>query len=387
MFCHDERKQPGMKIGIGISSNPVAWEAGQEAARQALCGSGAAVLGILLITDQYEPRAVLASVRSALGGAKIVGACTAGIFSADECLEQGVGILTLAGEGLTATTVLENYADGDAWIAGLRLGQQLLAAGQQQGTLICFPDGLTGNITRLLEGLYNAAGPDFVYGGGGTGDNLRFLRTCQLTEQDVSAHAVAAALLQGVTMAEGVAHGWEAAGAPLIVTNAKGKIVYELDGRPAFEVYSERLGGVTPDRFADFAMRYPLGVSYGFGQFVIRDPLRLMPDRSMEFVTEVPNRAVAYIMKPRADRDFELATELTHRTLANLAAVPRFALVNYCVSRSLLLGPGYRDEIRALLRPLGSGFPVLGSLAFGEIGSYYQVPQVHNKSIGLLVGG
>jgi hypothetical protein len=45
------------------------------------------------------------------------------------------------------------------------------------------------------------------------------------------------------------------------------------------------------------------------------------------------------------------------------------------------------EEIRALLRPFGAGFPVLGFLAFGEIGCYADSPQLHNKSISLLAGG
>jgi hypothetical protein len=374
-----------MQVGIGISEKPRAWEAVSEAASAALKMSGVPVLSILFTTDNYDQEAVFSAARSILGKARLVGACGAGLFTGDKILGQGVGVLTLAGEGLQTATAQVQYSEGDARVVGSLLGERLLAGGQEKGAIICFPDGFSGNISRMIDGLYDAAGPEFVYAGGGAGDNLRFCRTWQITDEGVASNAVAGAFLGGCAFSGRIGHEWEPAGSPLVITRAKGKIVYELDGRAAFDVYSERLGGIGPDRFSHFAMQSPFGISYGKDSYLVRDPLKVVQGSAIEFVTEIPNRAVAYIMKPR-QQGLSLAENLGRESFFSMKE-PRFALVSYCVSRSLLLGDGHVEEISALLRHFGPGFPVLGFLAFGEIGSNAGSPQLHNKSVSLLVGG
>ncbi|MGQ9513108.1 FIST N-terminal domain-containing protein [Thermodesulfitimonas sp.] len=56
--------------------------------------------------------------------------------------------------------------------------------------MFLFPDGLGGNISEMLRGVYDVMGPRFKYVGGGTGDNLRFSKTYQMTEAGVSSKAV-----------------------------------------------------------------------------------------------------------------------------------------------------------------------------------------------------
>jgi hypothetical protein len=375
-----------MRVGVGISEKPLAWDAVSEAVSAAMTVSGPPALAILFTTDNYDQGAVLSAARFLLGKARFVGACGAGLFTGDKILGQGVGVLTLAGEGLQAVTAQIQYSEDDAREKGSLLGERLLAGGQENGAIICFPDGFSGNISRMIDGLYDAAGPGFVYAGGGTGDNLRFCQTWQITDEGVASNSVAGAFLSGCAFSARIGHEWEPTGSPLVITRAKGKVVYELDGRAAFEVYSERLGGIAPDRFSHFAMRSPFGISYGTDSYLVRDPLKVVEGSAIEFVTEIPNRAVAYILKSCEHHRLPLAEKLGRESFSSLKK-PRFVLVSYCVSRSLLLGEGHEEEIQALLRPFGAGFPALGFLAFGEIGSNAGSPQLHNKSISLLVGG
>lgn len=375
-----------MQVGVGISDNPLAWEAGLEAARKAAAESGPPALAVVLTTDNYDQEAVLSSARSVLGDTNLVGACSAGLFTTDKFLKQGIGILTLAGEELQTATALVGYPADDARKAGVTLGERLLAGGHESGAFICFPDGFSGNISRMIDGFYDSAGPEFIYAGGGTGDNLNFCRTWQMSDEGVASNAVAGAFLGGCALTSRIGHEWEPTGPPLVITHAKGKIVYELDGRPAFEVFSERFGGIGLESFSHFAMRFPFGISYGSDSYLVRDPLKVVNGSAIEFATEIPKRAVAYIMRPREGRPYSLAEDLGKDAFQALKT-PRFALVSYCISRSLLLGQACEDEIRTLMRPFGTGFPLLGFLAFGEIGCYGNGPQLHNKSISLLVGG
>lgn len=76
-----------------------------------------------------------------------------------------------------------------------------------------------------------------------------------------------------------------------------GKKVFKIDGKQAFDVYSERAGGISKDKFAEYSMRYPLGISDIDGNFLIRDPLSVNEDGSIDFVSEVPENVVARVME------------------------------------------------------------------------------------------
>ncbi|MCD4689817.1 MAG: FIST C-terminal domain-containing protein, partial [Desulfuromonadaceae bacterium] len=243
-----------------------------------------------------------------------------------------------------------------------------------------------GQGTQLLDGLYDTVGPEFCYFGGGTGNCLDFSNSRQMTERGLVSQGVSASSIRGCRMSAGVGHGWVPSGSPLVVTRAEGRVVFELDGRAALDVYAERLVGISSDSLAETFMRYPLGICYGPDRFIVRDPLRVFQDTALQFISDVPSQAVAYIMEPKPDPGYTMASSLSQKALGELAK-PRFALISYCVSRVALLGSGYQAEIRSLVAPFGGQVPFLGLLASGEIGAYADVPQFHNKSISLLMGG
>ena len=58
-----------------------------------------------------------------------------------------------------------------------------------------------------------------------------------------------------------------------------------------------------------------------------------------------------------------------------------------CISRVLLMGDRFVEEIQAIRQAVGADVPLLGALSFGEIGSYVDVPLLHNKTTVIAVGG
>jgi hypothetical protein len=376
-----------MKIGTGYSRVLPSREAGGRAAVQALKGSGPRpAVTFVFTTEGYDQEQVLDSVRSEVGDSRVIGASGAGIVTSEGIFADGVNVMVIAGPGIEAVTAIEDFRPEAPGETGKRLGHKLLAANAATGgTVFVFPDGLAGNIALMLRGLYEVMGPDFKYAGGGTGDNLRFLKTYQFTESGVASGAVAAALLTGVTVGTGVGHGWEPVGSPLVITRAEDKFIHEFDERPAFSVYSERLGGIEPARFPEYGLRHPLGIVDAAGRFVIRDPLRVLSGGTLELVTEVPPRAVAYLMEGRMEKLAEAAREV-FRAALSAAGEPGFALFFDCVSR-VLLTRGAVDDVRIGREAFGPAVPVAGMLTFGEVGAYADVPLFHNKALVAAIGG
>lgn len=374
-----------VEVGIGFSRAASAKEAGAKAVSEACRLVERPVLTFLFTTEEYDQEGVLEGVLSRIHASRLVGACGAGIVTQQGVYREGVGVLVLGGEELFAVTALVPFGDGDAGETGKRLGENLLSkAPMREGTVFVFPDGLADGIDEMLYGLYSVLGPDFKYVGGATGDNLHFIRTYQMTESGVASRSVAAALVCGCSFGIGVGHGWSGTGAPLIITKAHGPVVYELDEQPAFDVYSFRLEGLTPENFAEFGARHPLGIPDARGRFIIRDPLKVLPGGAIRFVTGVPARAVAYLMSAEKEDLLRAARDIATAALTKVRA-PKFALVFDCVSRLLFLGNG--SEEVAVIRDVLGHLPFVGFLSFGEVGPYDEVPFFHNKTLVVAVGG
>ncbi|WP_211230077.1 FIST signal transduction protein [Desulfovirgula thermocuniculi] len=377
-----------LRAGVGYSFRQDSREAAREAAGLAVSRSGRPALTFLFTTVDYDQERVLETVLEETGTAKLVGASGAGIVTREGIKRQGVQVLTLAGDGIVAETALLDIPSGQAAETGRALAEKLLEGfPMKEGTVFLFPDGLSGNLARLLRGVYDLMGPGFQYAGGGTGDNLSFLKTFQMTERGVASGAVAAALVGGCSFAAGIAHGWAPFGPPLLITRARGKEVFEINEQPAFQVYARQLGGICPEDFPFHAARCPLGVPDATGRFIIRDPVRLGAGGAMEFVTEVPCGAVAYLMRFRAVEELLGAALEVVREACRLLPVPQFILLFNCVSRVLLMGERADRELERV-REITGDVPVAGMLTFGEIGSFDGgVPLFHNKTFLCVVGG
>jgi hypothetical protein len=373
-----------MKAGVSFSNQTDSLAAGRAAAARAVNVSGPPVLTLVFTTDSHEPAQVLAGVKSVVSPALVAGFCCGGVLTAEGVQNRGVGVLALSGDFQAATTLQEGL-DRDPFTAGQKAGLALQQAGLKNGTTIVLPDGFQANMMEMLRGLYGQLGPDFQYIGGGAGDNLKFFKTSQFTEQGVAQNALAVALVSGLNIGSGIEHGWTPVGTPLVINRSQGKRAYEINGVPAFLEYSRRLGLKDRQQFAALALRHPLGFPNIFGQHVIRDPLRVNEDDSLDFVSEIPSQAVGQIMECSIKGLVEAARKAAEQAILSVAK-PGFILLFDCISRLVLMGDSFHEEIHALREVIGPDVPMLGALAFGEIGSLNNGPLFHNKTVVVAVG-
>lgn len=373
-----------MKAGASFSGHGESRVAGREAAERAVAVCGPPVLTLVFTTDAYDPEQVLAGVLAVVGSSRIAGFCCGGVITAAGLHSQGVGVLALSGD-FEAVTALQGDLGRDPFGIGQKAGRAVRESGLSGGTAIVMPDGFQANLPKMLRGLYSQLGPDFQYIGGGAGDNLKFFQTHQFTEQGVARDALAVTLVRGLEIGVGIGHGWTPAGDPLAISRSEGKRVYEINGAPAFQEYARRLGLGQRERFAYAAMQHPLGFPNISGQFVIRDPLRVNDDDSIDFITEIPSQAVGYVMECSMEGLIDTARKAARAAILP-GGKPTFMLLFDCISRAMLMGDRFAEEIRALCETVGPDLPILGALTFGEIGSHDNVPLFHNKTTVVAVG-
>ncbi len=371
-----------MMVGIGYNDEKDSELAARHAAKQAIDESDEPSITFLFTTDNYNQEKVLSTVKEVIGESKLIGACTPGIITSKGILRRGIGVCTISGKIKVETHLEKN---SNSWRNGEKAGKILKNSGINSGTVFVFPDGFADNISDILRGLYNSLGPNYTYIGGCSGDNLRFSKTYQFTEKGVHSRSLAVAIVKGIEFSSGVGHGLRHTGYPMIVTKAAGKRVYEIDGRPAFDVYSECLGGISREDFPTFGMKYPLGLPYANKTFLIRDPIDVKEDGSIEFVTEVPQNSIVTLMKCDVNELIVTAEKVAQTAIEGVKS-PKIALIFDCISRYMLMGRKFEEEFNVVKKTIGD-LPILGMLTFGEVYGSFNVPVLHNKTIVVAVGG
>lgn len=369
--------------------------AAAEAVSAALRGAPNPVFAFVFSTDQYDAGPLAAALDAAFGGVPWAGCCTAGVFAGRRFLRQGLVVGVLSSRVLRVGVGVGGPVSGDPRGAGGRavataVGSLApLVPGAGRG-LVIMPDAITGNAAEVVRGAVREAGSAWAWAGGGAGDNLQFVRSAQFAgSAALKDDVVAVALEMPGVIAAGMRHGWRPYGPPALVTSARGSLVLELNGEPAYEVYRRAALGrgdeVSVETFPTFAMTHPLGFPQADGAHVIRDPLRVTAEGGLQCVAEVPEGCLVRVMEGTGPALVEATREAALEARAMIGADVGGAIVFDCISRSMMLGGDPRDELAALAEGLGADVPFIGCLTFGEVGVVGRgMPQFHNKTAVVL---
>ena len=173
----------------------------------------------------------------------IVGCSSSGEIFGSNISDHGIAVGVIQFEHTTLmslTTAVPTLEE--SYSAGKSIAQQLNQP-SLRGVFI-LSDGLKVNGSELVRGL-NAVLPDSVVVTGGlAGDGDRFERTWVIKDGTLQKGVVSAVGLYGdhIRIGHGSKGGWDIFGPERRVTRSSGNILYELDGKPALQVYKDYLG-------------------------------------------------------------------------------------------------------------------------------------------------
>ncbi len=372
-------------IGIGFSRETDSLRATELALQQAVKSSGPPVFTFLFCTDQYDAGEVFKAFKNTIPRSKMLGATVPGIIIGNNIFREGVGALTIFSPDIEVATHLQEGIGRNSFESGQKAALEIKKQGVDAGTVFLLPDGLAANISGLLRGFYDLSEDSYSYAGGGAGDNLKFYKAYQFTEDGFAADALAVALIKGLEFRVESGHGWNSIGESMMATRAEGKRLYELDGIPAFRKYSEILGGINKQDFSYYGMKHPLGIPSRKGETLIRDPLSVNEDDSIVMVSEIPSNTMVMLMRGETPSLISTAEEIARRASTGKSA--SFALLFDCVSRYLLMDSYFIQELEAVRGQLCPETPLFGILSFGEVINRTGSPLFDNKSLVLAVGG
>ena len=143
-----------------------------------------------------------------------------------------------------AYSCVDEVYGSNSYEKGLELAQGLKKKLPEANIVYLLTPGIGTANDLFIKAFDETFGEDIVIFGGPSGDNMKADTTHQytgdeLTERGAWAIGFADPTIMAITRA---AHGFTAYGEPMIVTKAEGNRIIELDGKPAWETFTSRLG-------------------------------------------------------------------------------------------------------------------------------------------------
>ncbi|HWH93129.1 MAG TPA: FIST N-terminal domain-containing protein [Baekduia sp.] len=367
--------------GVGRSAHPDAAIAGRDATRAALSEHDDAGLLIVFASGAYDLRPLAAEISDVAAGIPVVGCSSAGEIDASGAGVGSVVVLALGGEGLSFSATAVRAAD-DARDAGARAAACVGdVVDRDHQVLLLLSDGPAHRQPSIVRGAYSVAGAGVPLVGGAAGHAVRagapaLIYGGALLQDAVIGIAIGSDAPLGV----GVRHGWRRVGDPMLVTRASPGRVLELDGRPAAEVYRERLGGRQP---AAATLAHTLGMERRHGEAHVR---WVGDDDAYDgsLTCALPGGAMVWLMENDCDGVQDATDAACAEALAALGDDPASALVVFdCTSRLQLLGDAVDEEIARIRRHAGDA-TVAGLYTRGEIARTRGSAGFHQQTLVVL---
>jgi hypothetical protein len=339
-----------------------------EAAVGGLDGDPGLVL--MFPSGDLDPECAAEEAEGAAQGALVSGMTGTGAMAAGGVIE--VGCSAIAFPASFAAGV--GSADGhDLRRAGHEAVAKALAGIEQapHGVVLLFVDSETGDQAEVVAGAYAAARGRLPLAGGAAGGRTR---ARFVGGRAVASGVVAVAVGTSKPVGVGIAHGCMPRGTPSLVTRSDAATILELDGRPAEDVYFEKLGvagvDITDEEFEALAMVYPLAQPELSGGVRPRYVRGRTPDRGLLCATNIEPNAAVEVCEQTPDSIVSSARAAVEDAVSQLHGRPEASVVFDCAARQASFsGSLAQRELESLLRAFGDEPPsVAGVYTRGEIG-------------------
>jgi hypothetical protein len=323
-------------------------------------------------------------LRSRHPNAIVLGCSTGGEIHGCDVLDETISATAIRFDR-TKLIAAEAELAQDSFEAGQKIGRTLARPGLK--ALFVLSDGTRTNGSDLVRGLRDTVGPDVVLAGGLAGDGSNFGTTYVGLNAVPMPGKVAAIGLYGdkLHVGHGSSGGWDVFGPERRITSSKANVLYELDGKPALDLYKRYLGPEEAARLPGSALLFPLRIYPADKpeQAVVRTVVGVDEDaRTMTFAGDMPEGHRAQLMRGNFDRLIQGAAHAAEQAHGK-GAGERVAILVSCIGRKLLLGQRIHEEVEAVHHVLGEATHLAGFYSYGEV-SPHEVTgcaELHNQTM------
>lgn len=370
-----------IRAGVGQSSNASTASAATEAVQRALAQAGTTTADAALVFFSVEHAAreneLAETVRRVAGTDQVAGCSASGILTSDGEIEGGHGLaaLVLSSDQLNCRPLLfhplrEREIDIGTELAGVAVPSEATGS-----LLALFPDTYNGQAQQLLESLHDERGFTPVVGAGAS-ENGAARATYQLGSAGVTSNAVAGLHLTGSFQTHiEITQGCQPICEPMVITKAERNLIYEINERPALEVFAGLLKGPLAEDLGRALRILFVGLpadrlinSVASGKYLVRNIIGIDPNKGILGVAEEVTEGEAMIFAMRdGQRARDDLNQMLQRQVNNLRGrKPAFGFYfNCCARGSSLYGiPGIDS---AYIKQALGDFPLIGMFGGYEL--------------------
>jgi small ligand-binding sensory domain FIST len=370
-----------IRAGVGRSRQQATGRAVEEAARGALAHAGIsrADFAIIFFTADHagQQRELVTSLIRTIGTDCVVGSSAAGVVTGDSEIEgsHGIAVLALASDEISARPFIFEPLKENEMNLGTSFGEFLAKTQEQNSLMVLLPDTYNGNPQRLLESMASKAGFHPVVGAGST-ENGAVGATFQLCGDKIATNSVAGAYVSGAFNVHlDITQGCQPISEPMVITKAERNLIYEINDRPAIDVFARLLKGPLAEDIRRALMVLFVGLpadrqenSVAAGKYLVRNIIGLDPEKGILGVSEEVSEGEAMIFAMRdGERAREDLGQMLQRQVATLGGKkPAFGLYFNCCARgtSLYGLPGIDS---AYIHQALGDFPLIGMFGGYEL--------------------
>ncbi len=314
----------------------------------------------------------------------ITGCSTAGEIGGTNVSDDTVVITAIK---FDKTKLVKESIDLEDASGSLSAGKELMSRLSKEDLKHVFvlSDGLNVNGTQLVSGMRSVVPDNVSITGGLAGDGANFINTYIIDDGDIKNKSIVAIGFYGndLKVGYGSLGGWDSFGLDRLVTKSEDNVLYELDEKPALELYKSFLGEQAKGLPAS-GLLFPLSMRVdGNEKPVVRTILAIDEDeQSLTFAGDIPEGAYVRLMKANVDRlinGAEGAAKVTKSENNN----PELAILISCVGRKLVLKQLVEEEVEAVQDVVGSNVTLTGFYSYGEIAPFMKDAkcELHNQTM------
>lgn len=324
-------------------------------------------------------------LKQAFPSAQFLGCSSSGEIYQDEVLDDTLTVAIIHFHHTRLKTAHRSLTDsGESEMIGRSLAKEL--NGHELKSVFVLSEGLNVNGSHLVQGFNEHLKQGVSLSGGLAGDADRFSKTWTLKNGLPTNNCVTAIGFYGnaIEMGYGSQGGWDPFGLERTITKSQDNVVYEIDDKPALDLYKEYLGDRAKELPAS-ALLFPLAISPENGaDKIVRTILAIdEKQKSLTFAGNVPQGWHAQLMTANVDRLIDGAILAgQHAAFDPSNDEPVLSIAISCVGRRLVLGERADEEVEGVLSMLDNAQQI-GFYSYGEISPLHQAHQcdLHNQTM------
>jgi hypothetical protein len=340
----------------------------------------------LFFSPEHAEDGLLKKISELYKTIPVVGCSTAGEMSSEGYSQGGVSIVAIHFDDTEVRAVSETLPSSQhsrktaCSVAGQLKGEGLT------GILMLAP-GLNINGSEVCYGMQETVGEAVTIFGGLAADNANFKETFTFINGSLANNTLVAVGFYGdkIKIQASSKGGWKPFGPSRRVTKSVGNILYELDNKPALDLYKEYLGDKAADLPAS-GLLYPFSIldSNSNQTGLVRTILDINHDeKSLVLAGDIHEGSLVCLMHSDVDALIGGAAAAAQDLEINSTGDSSVAFLVSCVGRSIVMADEVEEELEVVQDILGKNVALTGFYSYGEICPFVgtKKSELHNQTM------